>query len=289
MPRERPRSQNVGGRYVRIFPVRSLVGAVVLAGLVATSGCSRLNFVRQDTSRKGFESTAPEIELKSNRRGGRNALAYVQLAQQRLAAGDLANAESAAKQAVKIDPRSADAHTVLALVLDHGGKDSNAGDHYRRAAELAPTRGGALNNYGTWLCSNGRAAESLAWFDQALAAPDYSTPAAALANAGACAMQAGQGARAERDLRQAVTLDPVSPVALGALAELEFKAGRAFEARAFSERRLAAAPADPRTLQLASQIEQKLGDTTAAARYVQRIRAEFPDARGFETGEGGKP
>ncbi|MFD0738184.1 type IV pilus biogenesis/stability protein PilW [Lysobacter koreensis] len=259
----------------------------VLAGLLMASGCSRLDFIRPDTSRKGFESTAPEINLK-RKRGG-NALAHVQLAQQRLAAGDLAGAQSAAKQGLKLDPRSADAHTVMALALDRVGKPADAGDHYRRAAELAPERGGTLNNYGTWLCSNGRAAESLAWFEQALAAPGYATPGAALANAGACAMQVGQNARAERDLRRAVMLDPDSPVALGALAELEFKAGRAFQARAFSERRLAVAPADPQTLQLASQIEQQLGDNAAAARYVQRIRAEFPDTRGFETGEGGKP
>lgn len=289
-PRKRPRSENVGEHRVRTIFVRALIGAVVLLGLLAASGCSRMNFIRQDMSRKGFERTAPEIELKSDRRrSGGSALPHVQLAQQRLAAGDLVDAERAAKQAVKIDPRSADAHTVLAVVLDHGGKDAAAGDHYRRATELAPTRGDTLNNYGTWLCSEGRAAESLAWFDQALASPDYGTPATALANAGACALQAGQAARAERDLRRAVALDPSSPVALGALAELEFKAGRAFEARAFSERRLAAAPADPRALRLASQIEQKLGDSAAAARYVRRVSAEFPDTQGLETGEGGKP
>ena len=65
--------------------------------------------------------------------------------------------------------------------------------------------------------------------------------------------------------------------------------GRAFEARAFSERRLAAAPADRRSLLIASQIEEKLGDTRAAGRYVQRMRAEFPDTRDSGTGDNGKP
>ncbi|HEY4560163.1 MAG TPA: type IV pilus biogenesis/stability protein PilW, partial [Lysobacter sp.] len=46
--------------------------------------------------------------------------------------------------------------------------------------------------------------------------------------------------------------------------------------RAFVERRLAAGPADADTLLLASQIEKSLGDTTAAERYVQRLRTEFP-------------
>jgi type IV pilus assembly protein PilF len=83
--------------------------------------------------------------------------------------------------------------------------------------------------------------------------------------------------RADRDLRGALTLDPANPVALAGMAENEFRAGRYFQARAFSERRLSAAPATWQVLQLASQIEQKLGDTAAAARYVQRMRAEFPE------------
>ena len=72
-------------------------------------------------------------------------------------------------------------------------------------------------------------------------------------------------------------LDPQSVVALGAMAELAYRRGDAFEARAFSQRRLAAGPVDARALQLASQIEQKLGDRAAAERYTRRMRAEFGD------------
>jgi len=98
-----------------------------------------------------------------------------------------------------------------------------------------------------------------------------------MANAGSCALTVGQTARADRDLRNALALDPASPVALAGMAESEFRAGRYLQARAFSERRLAAAPATQAVLLLASQIEQKLGDMAAAARYVQRIRVEFPE------------
>jgi type IV pilus assembly protein PilF len=41
-------------------------------------------------------------------------------------------------------------------------------------------------------------------------------------------------------------------------------------------------------LQLASQIEQKLGDTAAAARYVQRIKAEFPEKQTVPPGDTGQ-
>lgn len=262
------------------------LAAALLLVLVA-AGCSRLGFIRPDTSRRGYENTAHDVVITNNGRGGaRQALARVQLAQQRLRNGDFVDAERKAKQALKLDPGSAAAYTVLALVEDGKGDGPAAGRHYQRAAELAPAQGGMLNNYGTWLCSQGRAAESLDWFDRALAAPGYQTPNVALANGGACALQAGQTARAEQSLRQALDLDPQNPVALSAMAELEFKAGRAMMARAFSERRLAAAPADPLALLLASQIEYKLGDTKAAEAYVRRLGVEFPNVRGSEKGDG---
>lgn len=266
-------------------PLLRLTAALLL--VLVAAGCSRLGFIRPDTSRRGYESTAHDVVITNNGRGdARAALARVQLAQQRLRNGEFVDAERKAKQALKLDPGSAAAYTVLALVEDGKGNGPAAGGHYLRAAELAPTEGGMLNNYGTWLCSQGRAAESLDWFDRALVAPGYQTPNIALANGGACALQAGQVVRAEQSLRRALVLDPQNLVALSAMAELEFKAGRTMTARAFSERRLAAAPADPLALILASQIEDKLGDRKAAEAYVRRLGAEFPNARGTEKGDG---
>ena len=109
-----------------------------------------------------------------------------------------------------------------------------------------------------------------------------------MANAGACAGDAGLSELAAVYLDRALELDPTNPVALGAMAQREFRSGDAFRARAFSERRLAAAPADRSALLLASQIEEKLGDREAAAGYVRRLRAEFPGPPGFGTGDNGK-
>lgn len=266
-------------------PERMLPWLLVLVA-VAASGCSRLSFVRPDTSRGNYRQIAPEIEVSDG--GRRSPLAVrdqLMLAEQRLRAGQLDQARRHAESALGMDPRSADAHTLLAVVAQQGGDQVRAGSHYAKAAELAPQQGYALNNYGTWLCGNGRAAESLPWFERALASPGYGTPAAALANAGACAARIGQDARAERDLRRALDLDPANPAALSAMAAVALRQGRALEARAFSERRLSAAPADAEALRLASQIEHKLGDRAAAERYTRQLRAEFGDAVPPSAGE----
>lgn len=251
--------------------------ALVPAIVLAVSGCSRLTFVRPDVSRGDYTHSAPVIEVSD---GGRVPLFAIHdrllLAQHRLRAGKLDEAREHAEGVLEVAPDNATAHAVLALVASRSGDASAAGGHFARAAELSPS-GSTLNNYGTWLCANGRAAESLAWFDRALADPAYRDRGPALANAGDCAARAGQDARAERDLRAALALDPNSVVALGAMAELAYRNGDAFAARAFSQRRLATGPVDARALQLASQIEQKLGDRAAAERYTRRMRAEFGD------------
>ena len=250
---------------------------VALAMAMVLGACSRLSFVRPDVSRGDYTQTAPVIEVTDGDRVPVLALRdRLLLAQHRLQAGKLDEAREHAEAVLERAPGTADAHAILAVVATRRGDATAAGGHFARAAELAP-RGANLNNYGTWLCANGRPADSLAWFDRALADPAYRDRAGALANAGDCAGRAGQVARADRDLRAALELDPRSVVALGAMAELAYRRGDAFEARAFSQRRLAAGPADAAALQLASQIENVLGDKVAAERYMSRMRAEFGD------------
>lgn len=250
------------------------------------AGCSRITLLRQDTSRGDFRRTAPEVEIRRDDTRRTGAAALVQAAQARLLSGDAQGAYEAARRAVEQDAGSAEAHSLLALSQESLGRAALAGPHHRRAAELAPARGELLNNYGAWLCGNGRAAESLGWFERAGGSAGYATPEAALANAGSCALRMGDRVRASQWLRQAIGRAPGNAVALHALAELALHEGRALEARAFIERRLAAAPADAESLLLASQIEKELGDMAASARYVHRMRAEFPRTP-HSAGEGG--
>lgn len=272
------------------MPRLELLVALVLLSLSAAA-CSRLTFIRPDASGGKYEKTSPTYDLRdSDATKRRLATAeHLGLAQSRLIAGQLDAAETEATAALKADPGSADAYTLLAVIEDRRGKSAQAGAYYAKVVQLAPGGGVGLNNYGTWLCSNGRATESLEWFDRALADRSYRQPASALANAGSCALRAGQTARVDSDLRQALELDPDNATALQAMSQYQYAVGSYFDARAFSQRRLAAAAATPEILRLASQIEQKLGDRAAAARYVQRLDTEFPQAPTLQTGNASQP
>ncbi|MGY1457518.1 MULTISPECIES: type IV pilus biogenesis/stability protein PilW [unclassified Luteimonas] len=257
----------------------------MVASAVFATGCSRMTFIKPSAARGDSEQVAATYDFSGGDSRAGSVHVHLLRGEQALNQGRAADAEAEARKALKIDDRSELAHTLLALALERQGRAGTAGEHYRKAAELAPASGPALNNYGGWLCLNGRADESLAWFDRALADRSYAHPASALANAGACAADGGQPGRAERDLRAALGLDPVNTVALEALARHLYGQGEYFEARAFSQRRLDAGRSTPAALLLASQIEEKLGDKAAAARYVQRLRTEFPQTQAVLPGD----
>ena len=263
---------------------------LALALAVLASGCSRLTFVKPSAERRGTERLAQEYTFKETResKARQQARLQVSIADRQLRGGDLPAAAAAAKAALKADASLPEPHTMMAMVASYQGQDELAGSHYAEAARLGPS-GATYNNYGAWLCGSNRAKESLRWFDDALTDPAYRDRASALANAGACAARAGEHDRVERDLRAALELDPVNAVALEAMAAHAFRESRHLEARAFSERRLAAAPVTPATLELASRIEEQLGDTVAATRYVQRLRTEFPQARNAIPGDSTQP
>ena len=250
----------------------------LLAPCVLAAGCSkfeRLTIVRPSAARGEYTQVAPTYDVsgKAGRPRDTDITQLLMSASDLYQQGDFAQAQALAERALKADPRSGDAHTLLGVIADARSDARVAGVHYGKAVEIAPNTGLYVNNYGSWLCANGRATESLAWFDRAIADPAYPTPGLALANAGGCAQKAGQLERAETSWRQALTLDPVSAPALSGMAALKFAQGEYLDARAFTERWLTMAPDDPEGLRLAIQVEQKLGDNVAASRYLSRLQA----------------
>jgi type IV pilus assembly protein PilF len=260
--------------------------AMAIALSLVLSACQSL-FSEPAMKTQRAEFVAPNYQISDNAQTKQRIASEQRLglAWQRLRSGDAKSAEVEAKAVLKANPKSASALTLLAVLAERSGARADAGAYYKRAAEAAPTQGDVINNYGAWLCENSAPAESLVWFDRALAAPGYRNPESALANAGGCALKVGQYDRADRDLRRALSLAPKNAYALASMAQSEYHQKRYFEARAFTERRLDAAPATAAVLQLAADIEERLGDKAAASRYVQRLRAEFPNAVAANPGD----
>jgi type IV pilus assembly protein PilF len=182
------------------------------------------------------------------------------------------------EKALKFNPRSAVAYSSMGVLFEQIGRPDLAEKNYRRAAELEPKKGNVRNNFGQFLCRVGRYDAADMEFKAALDDPFYQTPAVAASNAGKCARAAGRMEAAETYLRLALKRDANTTEAFLPLASLLFARGQSMNARAFLQRHEASGLEQSADfLKLAAQVEDKLGDTKAAAAYRERLSNEFPD------------
>ena len=70
------------------------------------------------------------------------------LATRDMQVGNLDAAERKVREALKLAPEAPDALVLQAGIDDRRGRTRQAGENFRKAAELAPQRGDVLNNYG---------------------------------------------------------------------------------------------------------------------------------------------
>lgn len=209
----------------------------------------------------------------------RAAELQVQLAQEYLKRGSLEVARDKLVRALKLDPYSAQAHTVSGFLNETIQDYPQAELHYRRAVELRPKDGDMSNNFASFLCRRGRYEEAEMMFRQALADPFYKTPEVALANAGICAKDSGNLELAESYLRDALARQANYPGALLPMASVLHARGDFLRARAFMQRYEVEQPNNPEALYLGYQIETALGDKRSAEDYRRRLSSGFPRSR----------
>ncbi len=181
-------------------------------------------------------------------------------------------------EALKIDPTNAKAYNVLGLVYTMLGDTAKAEQSFRQALALAPQDSEIHHNWGWYLCSHGRARESIAEFEVAIRNPLYRTPESALVNAGKCSASFGDNAAAESYFKRAFATSPNNPDAAYGLALLAYKGRRFDEARAWMKPVMLQANPAPEALYLGMCIEKKLGDRQSELSYVSQLRNRYPDA-----------
>jgi len=206
----------------------------------------------------------------------------VQLAIGYLKKGKLDVAEDKVKRALALNWKNADAHTAAAFVYDALLKPGLADTPYQYAIEFAPENGASYNNYGTFLCKQGRWKESVDYFLKAAKTPRYPTPAYALENAGACAEQIPDMELAETYLRQALKTNPKLPTALLEMAKISFSKNKDLSVRAYLQRYEEVAQHTAQSLWLGIQSERRLGNQQAASRYAKLLQTQFPDSSEFK-------
>ncbi|HEX7338702.1 MAG TPA: type IV pilus biogenesis/stability protein PilW [Rhodanobacteraceae bacterium] len=180
--------------------------------------------------------------------------------------------------ALGFDPDYAPAHTVLGALYSRIGNRAKAEYNYRRAVEIKPKSGDTNNNFGQFLCSEGKATEAMPYFSKALADPFYKTPAVALTNAGVCEMSVNENQQAETYFNKALKINPTYADALYHMALAMYRQGDAFHASAFMQRYHDLGHPDAAALKLGYDIAKRLGDAEGAQAYARQLRSKFPDS-----------
>ncbi|TFG86880.1 MAG: type IV pilus biogenesis/stability protein PilW [Chromatiales bacterium] len=212
---------------------------------------------------------------------GEAAQYNLQLGISYLRQNNLQAARQKLEKALEQEPDLAIAHAALGIVFERLEDPKGAERHYRRAVDLDDSNPDNLNALAVFTCTRKQEPQAaLKLFDRAIAIP-LSVSAAnrpmLYTNAGTCAKSVDL-ARSETYLRGALAEDPLFPDALLQLAEVTLERGNALAARGFLERYLARVKATSAALWLGVRIEQALNDNSAAARYGEQLRREFPEA-----------
>src|SRR5215210_6725601 len=83
-------------------------------------------------------------------------------------AGRLEEAEAATRKILGTNPRSAEAHSLLGVILDQRGVTADAEKEYAAALRLKPNLVSALSNLGVLLAKTKRTDEAIANFEKVL-------------------------------------------------------------------------------------------------------------------------
>lgn len=135
------------------------------------------------------------------------------------------------------------------------GNKQKASEFYLKSLSLAPKRGDALNNYGTYLCRNGDYVNSIRYFLQATQDTNYLGAASAYENAGLCALKAHDRAGATNYFLKALAQDSSRATSRLKLAELYYQSGKRALARAELRQYLEANPPTAETYVLERKID----------------------------------
>lgn len=209
---------------------------------------------------------------------------HTELAAAYYQAGNMAVALEETRIALEADPESVQALSVRGLVHAQLKENAKAEDDFRRALKIAPKNPDVNNNYGWFLCDIGQPRQSIQYFLNALKDPLYETPEVAYANAGSCAMKAGDLDGAQNYLLEALRLSRNSaPATRYKLAELLYQRGNLDEAKVYlGEAIKAMEPPSAEALWLAVRLERKLGNKAGEGNYASQLRGRYPTSKEYQ-------
>jgi len=210
--------------------------------------------------------------------GGRDQArdAYISLGVGYLERGMTEKAKQPLKQALDLDPNSADAHAVLALAFQREMEFELADQHFRKALSLRGSDARLLNNYGSFLFERERYEDALKSFQKASEDTLYGERSRVFENLGLTYLQLKRPEDARSAFTRALRLNSQQPRALLEMALLSYDAGDYPAANAYYSRYSQMAEQNARSLLLGARLARILEDRDRAATLGLQLRRLYP-------------
>ena len=183
------------------------------------------------------------------------------------------------KQAITADPTFGEAYSLRGLIYMRLNDFRLADESFRRSIALNPGDSNAYHNYGWLMCQQGRPAEALQLFGQALANPQYGDRPKTLMTQGLCQIRAGQPALAEQSLIRSYELDAGNPITGYNLSSLLFQRGEFVRAQFYIRRLNNSELANAESLWLGIKVERRVDNREAVGQLAGQLRKRFPLSR----------
>lgn len=250
------------------------LGATVslLSATALLAGCAGGGTAATPAAQENYtDSDEPENRKRATNRL-RLAVLYFQDGKYNIALDEV-------KQAILADPGWFEGYNMRGLIFMRTNDFPAAEASFQKALSINPTSPDLRHNYGVMLCKQGRHAEGVRLFAQAMATPGYTRRANTLVEQGFCQQSAGQSAEAEQSFTRAYEIEPGNPAAGYQLALAAFRRSDLVRSQFLIRRINNGELANAETLWLGIKVERALQNREAMGQLGTQLSKRFPQSR----------
>ena len=220
------------------------------------------------TTSGGHEPAAKEVQLQ----------AHLDLARGYLEQRSWNRAREPLERALEINPRSAEAFTLMGVMYQGQNEAVLAEEAYRRALRNDPRNAIALNNYGSFLYAQGRYEDALGPLRTLVRDPTYRERARAYESLGLTELKVGNAERARDAFQRALSFNVVLPRSSLELARIAFDQGDLQTAAQHYDMFRSTARQTPGSLCLGIRLARQMGNDDQAASYAIALKNLYPNS-----------
>ena len=226
---------------------------------------------------QSFENNEPIVKNQANR--DEMAATRVSLGLGYLGMGDMSQAKLNLEKAKRFSPNLVQVHTAFAHYYETVGESELAIESFEKALSIQADSADTLNNYGVFLCRQGKVAAAETQFLKAIAVPSYLLVAQSYENLASCYLKNDNFEKSAMYLNKAISHSPNRSTTLLQMVRLQYAMTDYKEAKRFLqkfERNTQRFTAD--SLALAYKVYWKLGQRRTAGNYANMLVKMYPQS-----------